>query len=186
MAEPLILVLLGGQWTAAAPLFRWLCLGTMAFAVLKTTKWLYVSMGETKRQFHWGLISSPVIIAAVSIGATRSAEGVAIAFAAANWMLVLPGLILCLRGSPLPLRQYAAIAALPAVAAGAGALVIWPVQTQQPFSNSFIELAVTAWIYTAAFVAVWLITPRGRRAARDGWKLARAIRTRPAKVNAAA
>jgi PST family polysaccharide transporter len=165
-SEPIVLVLLGPKWLAAIPLLRWLSIATLAIALLKTTKWLYLSMGDTKRQFRWGVFSSPVKVAAVVVGASVSATGVAIGVAVANWLLVLPGLAYCLKGSPLRLRDYARILSRPALATCAAGLAVLAIAPRLR-GDPLVELLVTAVVFGLTYVAAWLLLPGGRGAALD-------------------
>lgn len=176
--EPLILVLLGPKWTGAIPIFRWLCVGTIAFAALKTTKWLYVATGHTRRQFRWGLVSSPLFAAAVALGAAFGAEGVAIGFAAANWLLLVPGLAYCLRGTPLGLVDYAALFARPLLASAAAAALAWLVGRTLAVEGQLARLLATAPAFGVAYAGAWLLIPGGTDAARDVAEVIRSVRNR--------
>lgn len=165
-SEPIVRVLLGPKWLAASPILRWLSIATLAIALLKITKWLYLSMGDTKRQFRWGLYSSPVKVAAVVVGASISATGVAIGVAVANWLLVVPGLAYCLRGSPLRLRDYVRILSRPAFATGAAGLAVLAIAPRLR-GDPLVELLVTAVAFALTYVGAWLLLPGGRGAALE-------------------
>ncbi|MGF1632436.1 MAG: oligosaccharide flippase family protein, partial [Phycisphaerae bacterium] len=177
-ADAVILLLMGGQWAEAIPLFRALCLGVVAMAVLKTTKWFYISLGKTKKQFWWAMASSPFLAAAILAAAPWGAFGVAVAFAAAHWAMVLPDLAICLRGSPLSLRGYLLLLARPffaaAVAAAAASLLGHTID--QPH---FVELPATALVFGIVYATVWLALPGGRRAAGEAIDLVRSMREKP-------
>jgi PST family polysaccharide transporter len=165
-SEPIVLVLLGPNWQPAIPLLRWLSIATVAIAVLKTTKWLYLSMGDTKRQLRWGLFSFPVKVAAIVMGASVSATGVAIGVAAANWLLVLPGLAYCLKGSPLRVRDYVRILGRPAFASCVAGSAVLAIAPGLP-ADHFVELLVTAVVFGLTYIAAWLLVPGGWSAAVD-------------------
>ncbi len=180
--EPLILVLLGPKWTGAIPIFRWLCLGTIAFAALKTTKWLYVATGTTKRQFRWGLASSPLFASALGLGAFFDAEGVAVGFAAANWLLLVPGMAYCLKGTPLGLGSYFSLFARPVLSSTAAAVAAWAAVRQLAAGGSIAEILAMAPTFGVVYASAWLLLPGGIAAARDLWEVAGSVRHRGARL----
>ena len=72
----------------------------------RVTKWLYVSAGQTQRQFRWGLIHTPVMIAAVAIGANWGASGVAWGYTLATCGLTIPSVAYCLHFSSLSWQDF--------------------------------------------------------------------------------
>jgi PST family polysaccharide transporter len=174
-AEPLIRLLLGDKWLEAIPLFQVLCVGGVALASMKTTKWLYVSTGQTKQQFGWGMISSPLFAVAILVGALYGPLGVAIGYASAQWVLLLPALAYCLRRSPLRLRDYLSILVRPLLAATVAGAVTF---AALPWIDAWIalRLAASAMLFGVAYTSVWLAMPGGYAAVVDAVKLAGAIR----------
>ncbi|WP_170841850.1 lipopolysaccharide biosynthesis protein [Sphingomonas gellani] len=73
-------ILLGPKWMGAAPIFFWLSLTALAQIVANTTGWLYVSTGQGRRQFVWGVTSSLISLASFAIGIPFGAVGVARAY----------------------------------------------------------------------------------------------------------
>ena len=81
-AEAAVSVLLGDRWLDAIPIVRIMCAAAFFDALSRLTMWLYTAEGRTRQQFHWSAITTPVMLLAVGIGATRGVTGVAWAFAA--------------------------------------------------------------------------------------------------------
>ncbi|HET7769768.1 MAG TPA: lipopolysaccharide biosynthesis protein, partial [Chloroflexota bacterium] len=95
---PLVIrVLLGEQWRGAAPIFRVLCLAAFVVCVTRVTKWIYLSMGSTRRELHWAAISTPLVILGVVAGLPWGALGVAVGYTAAEVLLAYPAIAFCLR-----------------------------------------------------------------------------------------
>ena len=105
-ADAIILLLLGGQWGEVAPLFQILAVAVYVGSLQRITKWIYLAEGTTARQLRWGLISTPVLIAAVATGAIwNGATGIALGFTLATVTLTIPAIMYCLKPSPLAVRD---------------------------------------------------------------------------------
>lgn len=166
-ARNVILVLLGEQWVEAIPLFRLLCVSTFAAALVSITTWIYLSRGETGRQLRWGLIQAPVMVTAVALGVRWGALGVAVAFTAASWTLVVPALWYCVRPSPLTLQDLGSMVWRPALASAMAAVVVAGISLLagpgSPLPHAALHLSVFACVYIAA----WILMPGGRRALQE-------------------
>ena len=74
-AEPVVLTLLGPDWTDAVPILRILAIGGMLQAVATTGSWIFLAQGRTDWMLRWNLVSGPVTIAAFAIGIHWGAIG---------------------------------------------------------------------------------------------------------------
>jgi PST family polysaccharide transporter len=163
-ARPVILLLLGPQWEPSVPLFRMLCVGAIANALAKTVNWLYLAEGRTRRQMGWGFVTLPVFIVAVFIGSSWGPLGVATGFAVANWLVAIPEVLYCLRGSHLTLTDYAAAAGRPVVASALGAVVAL-VTFGISGDLSIVWLVLRSALFLGVYAATWFLLPGGRAAA---------------------
>ena len=176
-ARAVILVLLGDQWLAAIPLFRLLCLAAFMETMNKVTKWLYLAQGQTERQFRWGLVYTPVMIAAVAIGANWGALGIAIGFTAGTTLLTYPTVAYCLKGVPLTLRDFGGIVWRPALAAAVAAGALYAVRPLLPEAgNALVALLITLPAFSALYAVCWIALPGGRAATRDVLRLLHELR----------
>ncbi|SFV31386.1 MOP flippase family protein [Thermoflavifilum thermophilum] len=90
-SDNFILGLLGKKWGNAIPILR--ILGFAGFPLMLTvsTSWIFVSLGETKQLFKWGIINSVTIILAVLIGFSfGSVKAISWSYVFANFFLVYP------------------------------------------------------------------------------------------------
>jgi O-antigen/teichoic acid export membrane protein len=180
-ARPVILLLLGPQWEPSVPLFRMLCVGAIANALAKTVNWLYLAEGRTRRQMRWGFVTLPVFVIAVLVGSSWGPLGVATGFAVANWLVAIPEVLYCLRGSHLSLADYTAAAGRPVVAAAlaaAVALVTFGVSGDL----SIVSLVLRSAVFLGVYAATWFLLPGGRAAAS---LIVTLIRSIPVPRNAA-
>ncbi len=178
-ARSVILVVLGDQWVDAIPLFRLLALAGFARSLGMITRWLYLSEGRTGRQLRWALIEAAVLIPAVSVGVwLGGAYGVALAFMAVAWTLVVPEIAFCLVGSPMDARDYLAGVWRPLMATGiaVGVLAAIEVPVGEPGDDVAVRLPVRLALFGAVFLATWLALPGRRRAVGRVTRLVKDLR----------
>jgi O-antigen/teichoic acid export membrane protein len=168
-ARSAIHFLLGDQWLEAVPMFRILCVAAFTVSVTRVTKWLYLAEGTTRRGLAWGLISAPITILAVSLGAHWGVLGVAAGYATAVILLAYPSVSFCLKTSAISVRDYFGVAARPALASvvAGGVLALAYGLFFGGAGSVFLALLAKAAIFCSAFVLCWLVTPGGRRDARS-------------------
>lgn len=77
LAAPLVAILLGSQWTAAAPVFAVLAAGGIFKALTVVFYQVYVSLGEVGRLFRMYLVTRPIMLALILGGLPWGPIGVA-------------------------------------------------------------------------------------------------------------
>ena len=163
-ANKIILFLLGDQWLEAIPLFRLLVIAVYVVSMYRITKWLYISSGQTRRQFHWGLLHTPLMIIAVAVGANWGAYGVAVGYTVAVCLLTYPAVVFCLKSSPLSGIDFARILWRPALSSISAAIVMFVGQKYLPSSNLIVlELVFSLIIFSLTYILFWTILPGGKR-----------------------
>jgi PST family polysaccharide transporter len=178
-SEAVIAVLLGPKWDAAVPLFRVLCVGSIAGGLGRATQWLYLSRAETGQQMRWGFVSLPVMLVAVLVGGQWGPLGVALAFSIASWVLVGPEIGYCLRVSHVRWQDYAAGVTRPALATIAALLLLAAARPWLPDAASLVRLLLGVAIFTGGYVLAWLAPPGGPRRARDVLAMATSVMPAP-------
>jgi polysaccharide transporter, PST family len=168
---PVIRLLLGEQWLEAIPLFQLLCVAAIGTSMIKVTTWIYLAEGTTRRQLLWALISFPVLVVPVVVGARWGAYGIAFGFMVGTWALTYPSLAFCLSASPLRLHDFIAIAGRPLLASAGAAVLVRAAASLLDSMSLPAEVAVKAALFAVAYAALWLALPGGRRAAGDILKL---------------
>ena len=162
-AHNLILLLLGKQWLEAVPLFRLLAIAVYVVSMYRVTKWLYVSAGQTQRQFRWALIHTPVMIAAVVIGARWGALGVAVGYMTGTCLLTCPAVGYCLKYSPLEWRDFIGAVWRPFVASIASAICLYFFSSFLTSDRLLVEFLFRSLVYGLSYVFCWLLLPGGRK-----------------------
>ena len=161
LSDEVILVVLGAQWTEAAPIFQVLVFAGLAQTIGYSSGWLYTATGHTGRQAVWGLISRPVIIASFAIGLPWGAYGVATAYAVASFLILPFGLWNAMRDTPVDGRDLLHASWRPllsTVVLYAAAAVTVEAVPAGPFLRGLVAGAAGV----AAFAAVVWIWPAAR------------------------
>lgn len=174
-ARGVILVLLGEQWLAAVPLFRVLCIAAFASSMTSATRWLYLSLGETKRQFHWSLIYTPVMVIAVSAGVSWGPYGVAIGFTVGTCLLTYPSIAFCLKTSYLSIGNFFSIAARPALASFGAAALLAAGEPWLTGNGLVVDMSTKCVAFGVAYLIIWAGAPGGKGAVADVWRLVRIV-----------
>jgi len=167
-AQSVILLLLGNQWLEAVPLFRLLTLAAFVTSMSSVTNWLYLSQGETKRQFQWSLFSSPFLVLALAIGVQWGAYGIAAGFMIAKCLLMFPEIAFCLSRSHISGHDFLSIVWRPVVASITAAAFVGLLLESDV---SMIELLEKLLFFGIVYLLLWVILPGGRQAVKDVWQL---------------
>lgn len=116
-AHEVIDVMLGAQWSGAAPIFQCLALAGFIQLVSTTTGWIYTSTGRGRAYATWAVVSGVVTVAGFAVGVRWGALGVAASYALTQLLLVVPAFVYACRDTPVASRDPLRAAARPAVVA---------------------------------------------------------------------
>ncbi|MFN0177997.1 MAG: oligosaccharide flippase family protein [Gemmatimonadales bacterium] len=179
-AGRIVLVLLGDQWLEAERFLRVMAGAAIAAALMRPMQWINLSRGETGRQLRWTLISTPVMMAGVLLGARYDAFGVAVGFTIAMALLVVPCIAYTIRGSPVgPAELVPAMGRPLGAAAAAGAAMLAAQGLWVDSVPRIGALALNLASFGALYAAAWLWLPGGRTAVAELWRAARELRAPP-------
>ena len=104
-ANPVIILVLGNQWRAAAPIFQILAIAALGQILLESIIWLFVSRGHSQRLLKLLFVILPLIVASYAIGLPFGIKGVALSGSLAL-LLALPWILkFSFRGTPLTLQR---------------------------------------------------------------------------------
>lgn len=141
LAEPIVGLLLGDDWSAAVPL--WACMAIAAgFMTLSFVGyWVYVSRGLTKQLLQYSFVSAAIRIVCILVGARYGLLGVAVGYAVSPmlaWPVSLGWLSRC---TPIPLRDlYAGAFRILIVSACAGSAAFAVVQASGAWALPSVAL----------------------------------------------
>lgn len=107
VGRDLVLVLLGAKWGESGRLFTIFAPGIGFMLLYCTHIWIHLSLGKADRWFRWGLVDLVVTTVFLFVGLHWHAEGIAVAWVAAYWVIAYPALWYA--GQPIELGVSAVI-----------------------------------------------------------------------------
>ncbi len=161
-SKPVIVVLLGQRWGAAAPIFGWLGVAALTLQLRQAASWLFVSQGRAEEQLKWGGLGSMAIVVGYLVGIFWGPKGVAISVALSSALLQIPTMWWAVTrigpvGRADALRLLGPIAVATAVSAAILALL-----ADKPIWSSFPGLLLAVAVAYALFLGVLALFPSGR------------------------
>ena len=92
LGKDVILVLLGDRWSIAGDIFAALGPGIGAFVIFNVNVWLHISLGRADRLLRWGFVVLGASVVSYSLGLLFGPVGVAVAYSAMFYLLLIPAL----------------------------------------------------------------------------------------------
>jgi PST family polysaccharide transporter len=145
-ADDVFLILLGPHWLPAAPIFRWLGVGSLLQIMTGTLGWLFMSQGRGADLFKAGLFNSVITVASFFAGLPWGPLGVAAAYVISDYLIRLPATLWATgRRGPISVHDLVATTLPHAIASAAsGALLLtiargWP--SPSPIACAVLILA---------------------------------------------
>ncbi len=167
-AERMVVVLAGGQWREATPIFLALAPAAWVGSFNVATGWVFVSNGRTDRQLAMKCVTVPIIIAGIAIGVPHGPIGAAIGYSIGA-VLVRPFAVLwCFRGTPLRFGDLVSALARPTLAgllAGGG--TAWLSREIAAPVESIPALLLVVAMFSVGYLAAWIGLPGGVRRFRE-------------------
>ncbi len=107
LARDIVLVLLGHQWLPVVPIFQLLAPAAAAGGIALAPSWICQSLGRTRRQLHYALISAPVCVIGFLLGIKWGINGVAASFSVTFPVVICGYIWYSTLGSPVKPSQIA-------------------------------------------------------------------------------
>jgi len=184
-APAIIGIALGSQWAPSVSLFQILAVAGFFQAAGFATYWVVLSLGRTKRQLWYTLITRPLVIGIIVVGAIWGVEGVAIAYAVGNALLWPMSVFWLVRGSIAPAGRLFVGALRTLVVYGLAAGASFVATVAIPGDLSLLRLGVGLGALIAALAVIAAIFRPFRRDLRQIAGVRRYLaRTRKAAVRA--
>jgi PST family polysaccharide transporter len=160
-ARVLVLAVLGPKWLGAVEIFRLLAPAALVGTVNVAPVWIFTSLGRTDRQFLWGAVSTPIILAGFLVGLRWGAAGVAASFSITFGISFLLLVFDACRHSPVRLRNLAAVLLLPFCMSALAAGTTIAIGLSAHFS-AVPGFVCDAALFAATYTALALVFPNGR------------------------
>ena len=130
--EPLVELILGPPWTPAAPILQILAISGLFRALGQVPYWVFVALGQTRKQLQIYLVGQPLIIASIAAGVPWGGTGVATGCAIGYSLFWALNMWWAGRASHLPMGRLArsgllivGVIALPVAAIGGIAVAVF-------------------------------------------------------------
>ncbi len=181
LAEPVVQIILGPQWTQATPFLRCFAVAGLMSTLAFVGYWTYVARGLAHQLFRYTMVATVIKVVCVVAGSFVGLEGIAIGFAVAptlEWPLSLWWLG---RITPFPARSlYGGAFRVLGVSAALGATAWLGVRTLAPLAGPWAQVGVGVGCAAGAAVLL-LVLPALRRDVATLLRFARlVVRRRPA------
>jgi PST family polysaccharide transporter len=167
-AKQLIVVVLGHQWMQSVVIFKLLSLSALIQPIGGTMGLIFISAGQPARFFKLGLVTSSTIIISFFIGIQWGVTGLIIAYTLANYMLLIPSLLYCFKGTPIkfiPVFKEILLPGIHALLLGGILYMIKYVFSQ--YLSDFLLLTVSFLIAVPFYYYTWIIYKKGRVKVQD-------------------
>jgi PST family polysaccharide transporter len=106
-SKDIILLVFGPQWVPAAGIFAVLGISALIQPIYNSSGWLFISTGNTRRLFRWGLPNSLVICLSFLVGIKFGPTGVAICYTIVTYLILAP--CIWYAGKPVGLTFHAVL-----------------------------------------------------------------------------
>lgn len=159
LADPLVRIVLGPQWTAVAPIFALLAFGGVFRSIAQIAYWAFLAVGRTSELLRLQLWTQPLTIVVVLAGVPWGGRGVAAGWLVANvgyWCASVPAAARA-AGVPRSTLFRSSVRAVLAVAVPAGAAAAAVARLTQhsgPWAAATLGLAAAAAVIATAAVAI--------------------------------
>ncbi len=162
VADSFVLTLLGEQWVAAVDIFRILTIPAFIGTFNVATGWVFVSLGDVRRQLASGVVNTALGALAIAVGLRWGIEGVAWGLVVSALVRRLPTIANCYRGTPFTLRGLGQVLWRPAAASALAGLLTFGVHGWlAPGAGPPLALLASLPVFGAAYLAAFALLPGG-------------------------
>ena len=152
-APEVIPLVLGPQWAGSVPLFRLLSISALLQPLIHTVGWLYISTGQTRRMFYWGLCFSIAATGSFLLGLPYGAQGVALCYSLMMLLAFIPSFMVATHNTPISLSSILAVISKPMAGALLAGVVGAYVRFMIPAGTStLISLSVVLGIMFLVYI----------------------------------
>jgi O-antigen/teichoic acid export membrane protein len=181
-ADELVYIFLGSQWVAVATAFRYLAPAAFLSAIAFAPSWLFITMGRTRVQFRWALISTPVTVIGFLYGVNWGINGVAASFSITRLILYAFAFYWATHKSPVSfydIIQALKIPVLGSLPAGLTAALIGSFLSE---SNIIIRFVVCSIAFVVCYFLCVIATSKGRQLVRSMIGVISILRKKPMTI----
>jgi len=166
-AQEVIVIVLGDKWANAAPIFRVLALTAFIQPISTTTGTVMLSMGQSKRFLTLGVLNSVVIVVSFGVGIRWGAIGVAVGYAIATYVLLIPSLWYSYRKTSVVTRDFFSAISRPVIGSAIMGIVVLAGRSLFLEQPEIVTVAACFAFGLAAYLLTWAAMPNGVHVLRE-------------------
>ncbi|MCF6391026.1 lipopolysaccharide biosynthesis protein [Mycobacterium sp. MBM] len=160
LTEPIVMIVLGHDWLESVPILRILAVAGIFQTLTYPIDWAFMALGLTRAQLVQAVISRPLLIISVIVGAQFTVEGVAWGYAvgaALGWPIALFTLA---RTSSVRVTQLIAVASRMVLVNAYAGICVSLINEFRPLGNALgaVILGLGSMLAFIA-LAIWLAPP---------------------------
>lgn len=159
--ESIIQLALGKNWVGVAPIFSWLALVGFIQAPLTQVGLVTMSVGKSRRFLEVGAFNATVVSAGFFIGVHWGPTGVAVAYAAATYVLLIPSLAWSFSGTAVSVGDFFKAIRLPCGASLVAATLVVLLRSRI-MADAPYQFALLAAPYFASYFMTYALLPGGK------------------------
>jgi O-antigen/teichoic acid export membrane protein len=122
LADEIVLIVLGPQWTGAAEIFRLLAPTILALGIINPMAWLLQSAGRQQRSLMIAVVLAPLVCIAYLVGIPFGPTGVAFSYSTVMLLWIVPHILWCTYDTPVRFADVVNAMARPLIAGAVAAL----------------------------------------------------------------
>lgn len=159
-AHNIILLLLGENWVEASYIFKLLAFTALIQPVASTRGMVMITNGLTKRYFLWGLYNAIAVSIAFIVGIIwNGIEGLAIAYAAVNYLILIPSLRFCFSHTQVDVFDFFKACYQPFVCTLVAGVALFLIRGYFDDFHLIIRVILTGILFFSIYTIVWLPIP---------------------------
>lgn len=163
LSQDIVLVLLGRKWLSVAPVFRLLAPAALFGAISFAPGWLCQSLGRSRRQLHYALISMPICVGGFLVGIKWGIAGIAVSYSITSSFCFWGYMWYSCKDSPVTFSEMGAsfvAALLPSLVAGT---VVWTLRWSLIYSvQPIVALILLGLVFSSIYLAAAMVTQKNR------------------------
>lgn len=169
-ADTLIPNILGAQWEGAAAIFKPLALASFAQVAMSGVGWLFVSQGRAKDYVRWGAVNTVLCILGFVVGLPYGAFGVAVGYAASEFLRVPYAWWAAGRRGPVNMRDIVVALSPQFVGSVVAGIVLWGAMPFVGDLSRWVVLPVSGLLAYIISLLIVCLFPAGRETIRLSWR----------------
>ncbi|UCG57801.1 MAG: oligosaccharide flippase family protein, partial [Phycisphaerales bacterium] len=166
-SESIVRLLLGSKWTGVTDIFRVMAITAFIQTAGTTKGAVLLSLGKSKRYLIWGVINALFTISAFVVGLPWGAIGIALSYAAVNYVILLPSLWYCFRETPVSVATFLEAVSLPMIASICTGVVVFFFYSSLSGQSDAVSVGICFIVGLLVYLSLLALMPGGIRTLRN-------------------